>query len=125
MYVLDNRERVPASLPGLSHHTLAGSAEGLARLSVWRQTIEPGSATPPHRHDCEEVVVVGSGRGELRIGGGAHPFGPDSTLVIPRNADHQIVNTGSEPLTLTAAFSMTPVEVFLPDGQAFPLPWAS
>ena len=65
------------------------------------------------------------GCGELRIGGGAHPFGPDNTLVIPRNADHQIVKTGNEPLTLTAAFSMTPVEVFLADGQAFKLPWAS
>jgi len=45
--------------------------------------------------------------------------------VIPRNADHQIVNTGREPLTLTAAFSTTPVAVFLPDGQPLALPWAS
>jgi mannose-6-phosphate isomerase-like protein (cupin superfamily) len=125
MYVLDNARRPAASLPGLTHHTLAGSDQGLAHLSLWRQTIAPGGATPPHCHDCEEVVIVESGSGELRIDGASHAFGPDSTLVIPRNADHQIVNTGSEPLRLTAAFSTSPVEVFLPDGQAFPLPWAS
>jgi quercetin dioxygenase-like cupin family protein len=125
VYVHANAKRPAAALPGLDHRTLAGQADGLAHLSVWRQSIAPGAATPPHRHDCEEVVLVDAGCGELRIDGEAHAFGPDSTLVIPRNADHQIVNTGSEPLRLTAAFSVSPVVVHLPDGQPFPLPWAS
>ena len=125
MYVLDNAQRPQATLPGLRHRTLAGNAEGLAALSLWRQTIEPGGATPPHRHDCEEVVVVDRGSGRLLIGGEAHAFHENQTLVIPRNVDHQIVNDGSEPLTITAAFSVSPVAVFLPDGSALPLPWAS
>ena len=55
----DGRER--ASLPGIDHLTLAGGAQGLSSLSVWQQSIDAGEATPPHRHDCEEVVVVGEG----------------------------------------------------------------
>jgi quercetin dioxygenase-like cupin family protein len=125
MYVLDNAQRPAAALPGLSHRTLAGSAEGLARLSLWRQEIAPGGATPPHRHDCEEVILVDAGSGELHIAGAVHAFRADQTLVIPRNADHQIVNTGGEPLHLTAAFSVSPVQVYLPDGQPLALPWAS
>ena len=125
MYVVDRATQPSSSLPGLAHRTLAGSAQGLSSLSVWRQTIDPGAATPPHRHDCEEVVVVEQGTGRLLIGGEARAFGPGSALVIPRNADHQIVNDGDGPLTMTAAFSVSPVEVFLPDGSPFPLPWAS
>ena len=125
MYVIDNASITPAGLTGLSHRTLAGSANGLRALSVWSQTIEPGAATPPHRHDCEEVVVVGAGRGELHIDGSVQPFGPDCTIVLPANVEHQIVNSGDEPLKIVAALSMTPVQVHLPDGSPLPLPWSS
>lgn len=125
MHVIDNTQLPRAALPGLAHTTLAGADNGLAHLSIWRQTIEPGAATPPHRHDCEEVVVVASGSGELHIEGRVERFGPDSTLAIPANVDHQILNTGSEPMNLVAAFSVSPVEVVLPDGSPLPLPWRS
>jgi quercetin dioxygenase-like cupin family protein len=125
MFVIPQAAQPASSLPGLSHRTLAGRAQGLTALSLWRQTIDPGAATPPHRHDCEEVVIVEQGTGRLLIGGEAHAFEAGSALVIPRNADHQIANSGGVPLTLTAAFSATPVEVLLPDGSAFPLPWTS
>lgn len=125
MYVIANAHREHATLPGIDHVTLAGSADGLSSLSVWRQEIAPGAATPPHRHDCEEVVIVEHGRGRLLIGGEAREFGPDTTLVIPRNADHQIVNAGDEPLRCVAVFAATPVAVELPDGSPLALPWNS
>lgn len=125
MYVLDNTRQPEAALPGIRHVTLAGAADGLQRLSVWRQTIGAGEATPPHRHDCEEVVVVESGHGELHIAGAVHRFGPDTTLVIPPAADHQIFNTGEAPIRLTAVFSVSPVEVVFPDGSPLALPWRS
>jgi mannose-6-phosphate isomerase-like protein (cupin superfamily) len=125
MYVFENSRQPRAGLPGITHTTLAARANGLERLSIWRQSVAAGGATPPHRHDCEEVVVVQSGHGDLRIGGAAHRFGPDTTLVIPPGADHQIVNTGSEPIELIAVFSATPVSVTLPGGEALDLPWAS
>ena len=125
MYVIDNGRREAARLPGIRHETLAGSEEGLKRLSVWRQTIEAGSATPPHRHDCEEVVVVEEGEGELHIDGESHAFGPNTTLVIPANVLHQIVNSGAGLMRLLAVFSTSPVEVFLRDGEALALSWRS
>jgi mannose-6-phosphate isomerase-like protein (cupin superfamily) len=125
MTIIDNSRLPRAEIPGIAHVTLAGSANGLHALSVWRQSIAPGGATPPHRHDCEEVVLVERGRGELRLGGSTQPFGPDNTLVIPRNADHQIVNTGDEPLQVIGIFATAPVEVFLPDGTSLALPWPS
>jgi quercetin dioxygenase-like cupin family protein len=123
MYVTDNATAPRAALPGIENETLAGSRNGLRRLSVWRQTIAPGAATPPHRHDCEEVVIVESGRGALHVAGAVHAFGADTTLAIPANIDHQIINTGDEPIRLVAALSTSPVTVFLSDGTPLPLPW--
>ena len=125
MSVIRNETLPRAALPGIEHVTLAGSEAGLESLSVWRQSIAPGGATPPHRHDCEEVVLVSRGRGELRLEGRIHEFGPDTTLVVPPDAPHQIVNTGDEPLELVGIFSTSPVRVTFPDGTPLELPWAS
>ncbi|WP_179959310.1 hypothetical protein [Marinobacter changyiensis] len=66
------------------------------------------------------------GRGELRIDNReAYPFGPDSTVIIPRNALHQIFSVGTEDLQFIAIFSATPVEAYFPDGGYIELPWAS
>ena len=125
MYVHGNADLPRAALPGIEHTTLAGIDLGARHISMWRQTVAPGAATPPHRHDCEEVVLVEAGSGQLRIDGGVIEFGPDSTLVLPAGRDHQIVNSGTAPLRLLAAFSSTPVATVLPDGQPIALPWRS
>lgn len=125
MQVLKNATRAGAALPGIEHLTLAGSAEGLRGLSVWRQTMQPGNATPPHSHDCEEVVLVVQGSGEVHSDGRVVPFGEDCTLVLPPKKPHQIFNTGTVPLITVAAFSATPVGTFLPDGAVLELPWPS
>lgn len=125
MSVIRNSELPSASLPGLEHRTLAGSANGLENLSIWQQTIAPGGATPPHRHDCEEVVLISAGNGELHLDGNVHRFGPDTTLVVQRNLVHQIINVGDEPLEVLGMLAASPVEVFFPDGQPIALPWAT
>jgi oxalate decarboxylase/phosphoglucose isomerase-like protein (cupin superfamily) len=138
MHITQNIEPSPSAIPGIRHSTLAGSAQGLKHLSVWDQVLEPGSATPPHRHDCEEVVLCSAGRGVIvlealgergRESGGrltrTEQFAAGNTICIPRNAVHQILNTGDEPLRLVALFSATPVVPYLPDGSRIELPWMS
>jgi quercetin dioxygenase-like cupin family protein len=123
MTIVANAAVPHQQLPGLDHQTLANQDTGLKNLSMWRQTVAAGAATPPHRHDCEEIVLVQTGSGELHLGGKVTAFGPDSTLVIPRNADHQIINTGKDDMNLVAAFASTGFDVHFPDGQRIPLPW--
>jgi quercetin dioxygenase-like cupin family protein len=123
MYV-QAADSLPSSpIPGIAHLTLASRGHGLDALSVWKQAIDPGLGTPPHRHDCEEVVVVLEGSGELLIEGERLVFAAGATLVLPAGKDHQIVNSGAGPLTLVAAFSSTPVATYAPDGAAMELPW--
>jgi mannose-6-phosphate isomerase-like protein (cupin superfamily) len=123
MVILEQTRPEPASIPGVAHATWAGHADGLQQLSVWRQTLAPGAATPPHRHDCDEVVMCHAGSGEVHIDGGVHHFGADNTVVLPKGRTHQIFNVGAEPLEIVGVFGATPVGTCLPDGSELPLPW--
>jgi quercetin dioxygenase-like cupin family protein len=125
MKVIDNSSLPHAQLPGLDHVTLAGADVGLRQLSVWQQTIAPGGATPPHFHDCEEVVLVTAGSGTIHVPDGSHTFGAGATLLIPPFEEHQIINTGGAPMELVGIFSATPVGVFEPGGESLDLPWRS
>ena len=122
-FVIDQPAPAATPIPGILHATWAGSADGLKTLSLWRQSMAPGAATPPHSHDCEEIVMCTGGRGEVHIGGEVHAFGAHQTLLLPPNVPHQIFNVGDVPLETTAVFAATPVGVALPDGSALDVPW--
>jgi len=92
---------------------------------VWRQTLSPGAATPPHSHECDEVVLCLAGRGEAHGNGQVRRFGADNTLVLPKGQVHQLFNVGSAPLEIVGIFAATPVATYLPEGQALELPWRS
>lgn len=125
MNVFDQPRPEATPIPGVAHATWAGAQEGLRGLSLWRQTLAPGAATPPHRHDCDEAVLCLAGWGELHIGGKVQRFGAEQTVVLPRGELHQIFNTGVLPLEIVGVFSGSPVGVQLPDGSALELPWRS
>lgn len=125
MYVLPQTPPERGPIAGLHHATWAGRDDGLTQLSVWRQSIAPGGATPPHRHDCEEIVLCSGGRGELHVGGLVQAFGAGDTVALPRNVLHQIFSVGTAPLEIVAVLAATPVEVRLPDDSVLPLPWRS
>lgn len=123
MPVINNQKLEIHALPGLRHRTIGGHKQGVKSMEVWSQTIAPHAATPVHRHACDEVILILSGRGTCEIDGEIHSFGPDSTLIIPPNVVHQIVNTSDEEMHLVAALGMAPVRVENADGAAMPLPW--
>lgn len=125
MQAIEQQRPTATPLPGIQHSTWAGHDDGLAQLSLWRQSLAPGAATPPHRHDCDEVVLCLSGWGEVHGDGRVLRFGPDTTVTLPRGQVHQLFNTGPMPLEIVGIFGASPVGTQLPDGQALALPWRS
>lgn len=123
MPVVDNHQVPVFELPGLRHQTVAASSKDATPMEVWKQTIAPGAGTPVHRHACEEVIVVLKGSGRCVIAGQPCDFGPDSTLIIPHDVIHQILNTGSDEMEIIATLAMSPVRVRTAEGEAMPLPW--
>jgi len=113
-------------IPGLQHRTLSGNGPhpgGAQGLEVWHQVIQPGSATPPHRHDCDEVVVLLKGSMLCIVAGVKQDVGPQSTIMVPRNTWHVLEPKGEEPAELIGILNMSPVEVYLPGNEPLVLPW--
>ena len=100
------------ALPGLQHRTLASTIA----LEVWSQSLAAGASTPPHYHQCEEVVVVQRGSGNVICDGQSRSFGRGGALIFSAHEVHQIVNSGSEEMVLLAALSESPARVFTPAG---------
>lgn len=123
MPVYSNAMLSKFSLPGLEHQTLAAHEQGVNGMEVWMQTIAPGAATPVHRHACEEVIIVLRGSGQVTIEGEELKFGPDSTIIVPPDAVHQLINSGAEEMFLIGVLGTTPVRVTTADGETIPLPW--
>jgi mannose-6-phosphate isomerase-like protein (cupin superfamily) len=125
MKVLDQIPPQATALPGIRHETWAGADDGLTQLALWRQTLAPGAATPPHSHDCDEVVLCCSGWGEVHCAGRSERFGSQSTVILPRGELHQIFNVGHAPLELLGIFGAAPAATHAPDGALMALPWRS
>jgi len=124
MPIIDNASREVFALPGLKHQTLASASDQLAQLEVWSQTLEPDAATPVHYHECEEVIVILKGTGNLSVGDESTEFGPGTTLTIAPRSLHLLTNSGKETMHLIAVLSETPGRVFAPDGSIMALPWS-
>jgi mannose-6-phosphate isomerase-like protein (cupin superfamily) len=106
-------------LPGLQHRTLCAEAG----LEVWKQRLLPGAATPMHRHDCVEVVVVVAGSGVVEGPDGERGFSAPATLLLAPGEVHQIRNTGAQDMEVVATLAMGPVRVETPQGEPIALPW--
>ena len=123
MPIIRNEDLPTFELPGLVHRTIAGHAQGVSSMEVWHQVMAPGAETPIHRHACEEVILVLAGSGRVIVEGEASDFQANSTLIVPPDVVHQLVNTGSEDMVLVAALGTAPVRVRTASGEAIPVPW--
>lgn len=123
MPLIDTTQLDTFTLPGLRHPTQADARQGLETLERWQHRMAPGSATPMHRHACEEVVPVLAGYGICLVDGQRHGFGPNSTLNVPQDAVPPLINTSDQQLRWVAALGMAPVVVQDPSGATLALPW--
>jgi mannose-6-phosphate isomerase-like protein (cupin superfamily) len=79
---------------------------GSRNLSVTWVDVAPGSEQRVHSHaESEQVYVIVSGRGRMRVAGDEEEVGAGDLIFIPPATEHGIVNAGSEPLAYVTAAS--------------------
>lgn len=77
-----------------------------ARAQLAVMSLPPGGDIGPHQHPTiEHVLFCATGQGKVILNGVETPFGPGSVVAITAGTTHDIVNTGTEPLTLYAVYA--------------------
>jgi hypothetical protein len=99
-------------------------ADGLAQLSVWRQTLAPGRGDAAAPHDCDEVVLCLSGRGEVHSGARCSASAPTAPSCCRATATIRSSTSaaadGDRRRVRRDAGADAPA-----DGSALELPWRS
>ncbi len=76
-----------------------GPTGQLAAVAAGTCTLEPGARPhPPHQHPEEELMVIGSGTGEIVVNGVKSQVKTGDMMYAEANVLHGIVNTGKTPM---------------------------
>jgi quercetin dioxygenase-like cupin family protein len=78
------------SLEGNHIAGVATPASGAKQVEMWHGRMDANSATPPHSHDTEEVVLFLKGSGRATVADREIPYQPGDTLILPPGQVHQI-----------------------------------
>src|SRR5919201_250023 len=78
---------------------LATPSSGARDVMVWRTRVPAGAATPPHKHDREEVCVFTEGRGVAREGGDTLAVAAGDVLIVPSDVVHEVRADDASTLT--------------------------
>jgi len=120
MSVFRNDQNQIHSLHGNHIAGVATPTSGAQQIEMWRGRMDANSATPPHSHDTEEVVLFLKGSGRATVADRELRYQAGDTLVLPPGQVHQIfAETESEFVSALP----TGGTVKLPDGVVMDLPW--
>ncbi len=101
---------------------VATASMGSDEFEVWRSHIAPGSCTPRHVHNTQEVFVFLKGEGKVEIDGKATFFKAPCTVICPANVPHQFFNTGTEDSEQIVVLGIDS-EIKTMTGNLMNLPW--
>ena len=77
-----------------------GKADGADNFCMRVFELAPGGYTPRHTHAWEHEQFVHAGRGSVLMNDKWFDFGPGIVVFVPANVEHQLKNTGEEPLVI-------------------------
>jgi uncharacterized cupin superfamily protein len=107
-YVVNVDEVPVGKIPGREIRDLInGKTVGAKTISLRITDVLPGEiCTPGHTHtECEEVIFVLSGKGDIKIGEEVFPMKTGDAIWLPVGIGHLIRNTGKEMMRMACSFS--------------------
>ena len=120
MSIFRNEQNQIHSLHGNHVAGVATPTSGAQQVEMWRGRMEANSATPPHSHDTEEVVLFLKGSGRATVADRELRYKAGDTLVLPAAQLHQIFAETESEFVSAMPIGGT---VKLPDGVVLDLPW--
>ncbi|MDP9297003.1 MAG: cupin domain-containing protein [Actinomycetota bacterium] len=101
---------------------LAAPRSGSAESFMYRVVAPPGTGTPSHHHDHEEVFHVASGTLLADIGGEHYDVAVGDTVIVPPGVEHSVRSTGEDTAAMICVLPAGTLFI-KPDGSGAVPPW--
>jgi mannose-6-phosphate isomerase-like protein (cupin superfamily) len=102
----------------------AAPSRGASQVSLWQIELAPGSTSPLHYMDCEEVFLGLDGLAIAAIDGAEHPIGAGDCLILPARTAFTLHVPGEQPFRALACLPAGGQATLVPSGTTFAPPWA-
>lgn len=120
MSVFRKEQNQVHSMQGNHIAGVATPTSGAQQVEMWHGCMDADSATPPHCHDTEEVVLFLKGSGWATVADREVRYQSGDTLILPPAQVHQIFAESESEFVSAMPIGGT---VKLPDGTVIDLPW--
>jgi mannose-6-phosphate isomerase-like protein (cupin superfamily) len=101
----------------------AAQSRGSSELSLCQIELAPGSTSPRHHMDREEVFLGLEGHAVAEIDGSEHLLGPGDCLILPAGTDFTLRVAGRRPFRAVACMPVGARATMVADGATFVPPW--
>src|SRR3954447_11703831 len=116
MNIIRSADAPGFAAPGATFTGYAAPSRGADRVSLWSLELAPGSTSPLHRIDCEEIFLGLEGRAVAAFGGAEHAVGTGDCLVVPADTPFTMHVPGAEAFRAVACMRAGGQATLLPDG---------
>ena len=101
----------------------AAPSRGAAQVSLWRIELAPGSTSPLHYMDCEEVFLGLEGSAIATVEGSEHTLGAGDCLILPAGTPFTFHVPGTDPFHALACIPTGGQATMVDSGMTFAPPW--
>ncbi len=108
---------------GASITGYASPSRGSAALAAWRVELAPGTASPLHSLEVDEVFVVLRGAAEFQVSGEAFRAAAGDGVTVPAGTEFRIAAVGDQPFEAVACVPAG-CRARVAGGEPFVPPWA-
>lgn len=105
----------------------AAPSRGSTELCLWRIDIAPGSTSPLHHLDCEELFLCLDGAAVVELPGdlpGRRPIAAGDCLVLPAGTDFSF-HVGDQPFRAVACMRAGGKATMAASGETVVPPWTA
>ena len=101
----------------------AAPSRGSSEVSLCQLELAPGSTSPRHHMNREEVFLGLEGHAVAEIDEAEHLLGPGDCLILPAGTDFTLRVAGQQPFRAVACMPAGAQATMVPHGATFVPPW--
>ena len=125
MNLITSAEAAIFDVPDTHVIAYAAPSRGSTELCLWRIDIAPGSTSPLHHMDCEEVFLCLDGRAVVVTSAEERLLQAGDCLVLAPGTNFSFQVVGDEPFRALACIRAGGHATMAASGETFLPPWAA